>query len=158
MNKLFENSIKTLIQETFEGPPVPVKSSWFTETKPNSGIFGVLEQISFEEASISVHGATLAAHADHTRYHMWGVNEILKTGEQPQMDWSKSWQIHTVDEQQWTHIQKELRNEYVTLIGLIDTIEWNELLANETLASLAHSAYHLGAIRQMLKAIRDKQD
>ncbi|MBB2482447.1 hypothetical protein H5P36_19945 [Bacillus sp. APMAM] len=97
---------------------------------------------------------TLAAHTDHVRYHMWGTNEILKNGKQPKMDWGKSWEIHSVDEQQWNRIQEGLRNEYLTLLESIDVIEWNEPLANELLSSLAHSAYHLGAIRQMLKVVK----
>lgn len=154
MSDTLRNSVKTMVKETFEGPPVPVKGSWFTSSEPNSGIFGVIEGISCDQASISVHGTTLAAHTDHIRYHMWVTNEILKKGKQPEMDWGKSWEIHSVDEQQWNRIQEGLRNEYVTLLESIDANEWNELLANEVLSSLAHSAYHLGAIRQMLKVVK----
>lgn len=154
MCETLRNSVKTMVMETFEGPPVPVKGSWFTNSEPNSGIFGVLGGMSCDQASMSVHGTTLAAHTDHVRYHMWGTNEILKKGKQPEMDWGKSWDIHSVDEQQWKRIQEGLRNEYLTLLESIDAIEWNELLANEVLSSLAHSAYHLGAIRQMLKIVK----
>ncbi|WP_342539924.1 hypothetical protein MHI39_18770 [Heyndrickxia sp. FSL K6-6286] len=154
MSETLRNSVKTMVKETFKGPPVPVKGSWFTSFEPNSGIFGVIEGMSCDQASISVQGTTLAAHTDHIRYHMWGTNEIIKNGKQPKMDWEKSWEIHSVDEQQWNRIQVELRNEYVTLLESIDAIEWNELLANEVLSSLAHSAYHLGAIRQMLKVVK----
>ncbi|WP_033543386.1 hypothetical protein [Planococcus sp. CAU13] len=154
MGEVFRNSITTMVKETFEGPPVPVKGSWFTETKPNSGIFGVLDETSHAEASMPVNGTTLAAHADHIRYHMWGINEIVKNEKQPEMDWGKSWEIQSVDEQQWNRIRDGVRNEYATLMQMIDVMEWNELLINEVLASLAHSAYHLGALRQMLKVIR----
>ncbi|ASK64012.1 hypothetical protein CFK37_18550 [Virgibacillus phasianinus] len=155
MSEALRNSVKTMVRETFEGPPVPIKGSWFTNSEPNSGIFGVTGGLSCDEASLSVHGTTLAAHTDHVRYHMWGTNEILKNGKQPEMDWGKSWDIHSVDEQQWNRIQEGLRNEYLTLLEWIDAIEWNELLANEVLSSLAHSSYHLGAIRQILKAVKE---
>lgn len=151
MNEIVRNSVKTLIKETFEGPEA--KGSWFTEAEPNSGIFGVLEGMSSDLASRSVYGTTLAAHTDHIRYYLWGTNETLKKGKQPEMDWGKSWTIHSVDEQQWNHIQAGLRNEYVTLLQLVDDAEWNERKANELVASLAYSAYHLGAIRQMLKVV-----
>ncbi|MFC4617899.1 hypothetical protein ACFO4N_04045 [Camelliibacillus cellulosilyticus] len=154
MGETLRNSVKTMVKETFEGPPVPVKGSWFTTTEANSGIFGVLEGMSCDQASMSVHGTTLAAQTDHIRYHMWGTNEIIKKGKQPEMDWGKSWDIHSVDEQQWNRIQEGLRHEYLTLLESIDVIEWNELLTNEVLSSLAHSAYHLGAIRQMLKVVK----
>lgn len=143
------------IKEAFEGPPIPVKESWFTNTEPNSGIFGALEGISADKASVSVHGTTLAAHVDHVRYHMWGTNEILKNGDFPKMDWEKSWRITLVDEQGWSKIQEGLRNEYLTLLEALNDIQWNEYLANEISGSMAHSAYHLGAIRQLLKVIKD---
>lgn len=54
-----------MIKETFEGPPVPVKGSWFTCSGPNSGIFGVIDGMSCNQAPMSVHGTTLAAHTDH---------------------------------------------------------------------------------------------
>ncbi|MGE6260758.1 hypothetical protein ACQKCU_23250 [Heyndrickxia sporothermodurans] len=153
MSETLRYLVKTMIKETFEGPRVPVKGSWFTSSEPNSGIFGVIEGMSCDQASMSVHGTTVAAHTDHVRYHMWGTNEILKKGKQPEMDWGISWNIHSVDEQQWNRIREGLRNEYLTLLESIDAIEWNELLANEVLSSLAHSVYHLGAIRQMLKVV-----
>ncbi|WP_263705379.1 hypothetical protein [Shouchella tritolerans] len=152
MSEIVRNSVKTLIKETFEGPEA--KGSWFTDSEPNSGIFGVLEGMSCDQASRSVYGTTLAAHTDHIRYYMWGTNEILEKGKQPEMDWEKSWNIHSVNEQQWSQIQEGLQNEYVTLLQSIDAREWNEQTAHEVLASLAHSAYHLGAIRQMLKGVK----
>lgn len=81
MSELFRSAIKTMVMETFEGPPVPANGSWFTETKPNSGIFGVMEWLSHSEASLPIYGTTIAAHLDHIRYNMWGINEIVKNGE-----------------------------------------------------------------------------
>lgn len=80
MKHPFELSLTKMIMEAFEGPPVPVKESWFTDTEPNSGIFGALDGISADEASKSINGTTLAAHTDHVRYHMWGSNQFIKTG------------------------------------------------------------------------------
>ena len=153
MSEALRNSVKSMIKEVFEGPPVPVKGTWFITVEANAGIFGVIERISSDEASMSVNGTTLAAHTDHVHYHMWGTNEILKNGKQPEMEWGKSWDIHLVDEQQWNQIQKDLRNEYLRLLELIDAMEWNEQSATVT-AFLGHSAYHLGAFRQMLKAVK----
>jgi hypothetical protein len=46
-----------------------------------------------------------------------------------------------------------LRYDFINT--LIEVIDWNEIIANEVTGSLAHSAYHLGAILQILKRIRD---
>lgn len=40
MSEILKNPVRTMLKETFEGPPVPVKGSWFTNSEPNSGIFG----------------------------------------------------------------------------------------------------------------------
>ncbi|MCT1902873.1 hypothetical protein [Oceanobacillus sojae] len=152
MSEVLRNAMETMIKETFEGPPG--EGSMFTESRPNSGLFGSLNQLTANEASTPVNGTTIAAHADHTRFYLWGTNVILKDGKQPEMDWGESWKINLVDEKRWNQIQEELRHEYVTFLERLNTIEWNELPTKEVLGSLAHSAYHLGAIRQMLKVIK----
>ncbi|WP_404451906.1 hypothetical protein LG329_16385 [Virgibacillus necropolis] len=153
MNHSLSTSVRQMVKETFEGPPG--EGSMFTESRPNSGLFGTLDQLTANEASIAVNGTTVAAHADHTRFYLWGTNAILKDGKQPKMDWGESWKINLVDEKQWNRIKEELRHEYLTLLEAIDVTEWNKLLANEIPGSLAHSAYHLGAIRQMLKVVKN---
>ncbi|WP_174615498.1 hypothetical protein [Virgibacillus ihumii] len=153
MNHPLVVAINERIKEGFEGPRGV--GSMFTD--PNTAIFETLEQLSSEEASIPVHGTTVAAHTDHTRFYLWGTNVVLKKGKQPEMNWGESWRITSVNETQWYQIQDELRNEYLTLIKNIDTVDWNTQTINEALGSLAHSAYHLGAIRQMIKSIKDPQ-
>src|SRR5690625_4428607 len=110
MSQPVRNAIKSRIKGIVEGPATPVKGAWFITLEANARIFGVREIMSCEEASVSVDGTTLAAHTDHVRYHMWGINEILKNGKQPQMNWGKSWDIHSVNEQQWNQIKKDIRN------------------------------------------------
>lgn len=154
MNHPLTTSVKRIVKETFEGPPT--EGGMFTEARPNTGLFGTLDQLTANEASIAVNGVTIAAHADHTRFYLWGTNAILKDGKQPEMNWGESWKITSVDEEQWNQIKEGLRHEYLTLLEALDVAEWNELIANESLGSLAHSAYHLGAMRQMVKVIKDR--
>jgi hypothetical protein len=153
MNRPLQTAVVTMLKEAFEGPANP-KETWFTNNKLNSGIFGALEEVSSNEASISVNGTTLAGHADHVRCHMWGTNEFLKNGTYPKMDWAKSWELASVDENGWVEVQSKLRSEYLRLIAALDINEWDQPKANEVLASLTHSAYHLGAIRQILKVVK----
>lgn len=153
MDHLLGVAVNERLNEAFEGSKDV--GSMFTDR--NTALFGTLEQLSPEEASKSVHGTTVAAQADHTRYYLWGTNEILKNGKQPEMDWGESWRITSVDETQWNRIQDGLKNEYFTLMKNIESVDWNTQTINESLGSLAHSAYHLGAIRQMVKAVKDSQ-
>lgn len=154
MNNLFVRSAKKMISEAFEGPPFPSNVSWFTNTEPDSGILAALARLSAEQASLSIHGTNLAAHADHVRYHLWGTTEFLRAGRMPKMDWKQSWMIAAVEEDRWKEIQRELKEEYTRLLQTLDsTLPWDETYADEALGSLAHSAYHLGAIKQMIKYI-----
>ncbi|WP_221567944.1 hypothetical protein [Alkalihalobacillus sp. TS-13] len=151
MNELLILSVKTLLKETFEGPPE--KGSWFTESKPDSGLFGTVEKITATEASIPVHGTTIAAHLEHTRFYLWGTINIFD-GNIPKINWQDSWKITSVDQQHWGQIQETLRRDYKTVLEKIDSVDWDEFKANEVLGAIAHSAYHLGAIRQMVKIIK----
>ncbi|MED4207454.1 hypothetical protein [Neobacillus mesonae] len=152
MNDMLRESLKVLIKETFDGPSG--NGSWYTESKPGSGIFGTLEKVSAEEASILVQGTTIAAHIDHTRYYLWMANTYMK-GDKPELDWSKSWKISSVDENTWSRFKVELQNEYTTLLEYINSFtSLDQQTLNSILGSLAHSAYHLGAIRQIFKAVK----
>jgi hypothetical protein len=147
-----KNSMKELMEETFNGPGS--EGSYYATTKPDAGIFGTLEQFSAEEASVSVHGATLAAHADHTSYYLSVVQSFLK-GEEPERDWEKSWKITQVDEAEWANIQKELRAEFDAFQKTLAAGQWQADYDTNVLAALAHSAYHLGAMRQMAKVLKN---
>ncbi|ETI69405.1 hypothetical protein [Neobacillus vireti] len=149
---MLRESFKVLLKETFDGPGG--NGSWYTESKPGSGIFGTLEKVSAEEASILVQGTTIAAHIDHTRYYLWVANAFMK-GDKPELDWSESWKISTVDESTWSRFKVELQNVYTTLLENINSFtSFDEQTLNGILGALAHSAYHLGAIRQMTKTIK----
>ncbi|MEC0229947.1 hypothetical protein [Paenibacillus alba] len=145
-------AVRTLLKETFDGPEE--NASWYTEAKPGSGLFGTLEKLSAEDASIPVYGTTIAAQTDHTRYYLWVANYYLNE-EEPKKDWDASWKITNVDKITWTQFNDELQQEYTKLLKKIDLLDsLDEQKSNCLLGVIAHSAYHLGSIRQMIKAIK----
>lgn len=148
---MINEGIKGLLNETFEG--TEGNASWFTESKPGSGLFGTLEQLTAEEASIPVEGVTIAAHTDHTRYHVWANNQSL-AGEEQNFDWNKSWEIGAVTKDEWEQILTQLHHEYLKLTEHVNGEELTAEKANNLLGALAHAAYHLGAIRQMVKVVK----
>ncbi|QWC21230.1 hypothetical protein KJK41_12905 [Bacillus haikouensis] len=151
MNNPMLASVETLLNETFEGPGE--NGSWYTESKSGSGIFGTLEKLSSDEASISFNGTTIAAQTDHTRYYLWVANSYLN-GEEPEKDWGASWKITDVDHMTWERFKKELQQEYTTLLKKVDSLDsLDEQTSNGLLGAIAHSAYHLGSIRQMVKGL-----
>ncbi len=145
-------AVRTLLKETFDGPEE--NASWYTEAKPASGLFGTLEKLSAEDASIPVNGTTIAAQTHHTRYYLWVVNSYLN-GEEPIKDWEASWKITNVDKITWAQFNNELQQEYTKLLKKIDSFDsFDEQTSNGLLGAIAHSAYHLGSIRQIVKAIK----
>jgi hypothetical protein len=145
-------AVRTLLKETFDGPEE--NASWYTEAKPGSGLFGTVGKLSAEDASIPVNGTTIAAQTDHIRYYLWVANSYLN-GEEPSKDWEASWKITNVDKITWAQFNEELQQEYTTLLKKIDSLDsLDEQTSNGLLGAIAHSAYHLGSIRQMIKAIK----
>src|SRR5690606_813345 len=126
------------------------------------GLLASLEKLSAEEASSSAHdGAIIAAHADHLRYGLSLMNRWATEGGNPfaEARWGDAWKIRSVNEKQWRSIQKGLRDEIQRWQNALH--EPREVIAIELsgmIASVAHMAYHLGAIRQISAAARGPKD
>ncbi|MDM5294710.1 hypothetical protein QUF81_16260 [Peribacillus simplex] len=75
MSETLASSIKTLLKETIEGPGN--EGSYYTDSKPNTGVFGTLDGLTAEDASRSIKGSTIAAHSDHIRYYLWVIRTMI---------------------------------------------------------------------------------
>lgn len=72
-------------------------------------------------------------------------------GSRENIDWDESWRIKIVNRMEWDDLRRELRRAYETIVGHLRTLErWSEDETSLTLAIIAHTAYHLGAIRQLI--------
>jgi hypothetical protein len=70
-------------------------------------------------------------------------------------DWSASWTRASVDDAEWAALREQLRIEaqrWRDSLARADNLEGVEL--NGAISSIAHLAYHLGAIRQMDRSPR----
>lgn len=131
----------------------------------NSGDAGLLEsldKLSADDASRSANGgATIAAHAEHVRYGLSLMNRWARDGGNPFADatWDAAWKMSSVDADAWTEIRSALRDE---------AHRWREVLASARdvaevelagmIGSIAHLAYHVGAIRQISKDARGPKE
>ena len=137
-----------ILKETFEGPE-PIGPSAFIEK--GTGLFQTLENISAETASAQTraNGSTIAAHTEHTRFYL-DVHYKLLLGVRDKIDWENSWQIKSVTADQWNHLRQDLRRAYETVREHLRGVNnWGEDETSIALAIIAHTAYHLGAIRQL---------
>ncbi len=149
MNDSIRNTIKELIAETIEGKLS--NSTYYIDAKQDTGIFGTIHNLSLEEVNTSINGASIASHIDHTRYYLWVMNYCIENRTEPAINWQDSWEITPVTAEKWQNIKSELLTEYHRLLRLADRENWEPEDNSGILSALTHSAYHLGAIRQLAK-------
>jgi hypothetical protein len=71
------------------------------------------------------------------------------------MDWTASWKRNVVSEEEWQAIREELRREAETWAACVRTPrEVRDIEAGWMVGSVAHLAYHMGAIRQLDRSAR----
>jgi hypothetical protein len=128
----------------------------------DAGLLRSLEKLSAGEASRAVNdGATIAAHAQHLRYGLSLMNRWAAEGGNPFADarWDEAWQISSVDAARWNEIRSGLRHEVQRWLTVLRTPrDITEVELTGMVASVAHFAYHLGAIRQINKDARGPKE
>jgi hypothetical protein len=122
------------------------------------GLLRSLDRLSASDASKNVNGgATIAAHAQHLRYGLSLFNRWAAEGGNPFADatWDAAWKTSTVTEPEWRDIRDGLRREAQQwLDALASPRDVADIELTGVVASVAHMAYHLGAIRQIDKGTR----
>jgi hypothetical protein len=131
----------------------------------NSGDIGLLrslDRLSADAASQSANGgATIAAHAQHVRYGLSLMNQWASEGGNPfaNAKWDEAWKTSSVSEVEWQEIRTGLSVESERwLAALKSPRDVARLELAGMIGSIAHLAYHLGAIRQISKEIRGPRE
>jgi len=120
----FTANLFTLLQETFEEG-----GSYYLDK--GAGLFPTLEAITPEVASRSPwDGApSIAAHCAHLGYYLRANHNVI--------------------------VGRQLRLEYDELRASLNTLPaWSDAAVADSLAIVAHTAYHLGAIRQIRRSLQ----
>ncbi len=147
----FSGSIIRFLRETFEGT-TPDGNSFIDK---GTGIFDTIGKISAADASKSIgkNDAGIAAHLEHARFYLVVLLEFIE-GRTEKVDWSESWSVKNVGETEWDLLKENLRSEYAKVTEKFQTIEtWDDDKISDALGIVVHTAYHLGAIRQILKTV-----
>jgi len=100
---------------------------------------------------------SIAAHANHVLYGIELANRALggEEGVYETADWDAAWKLETVSQDQWQDLVDRLDEQSKLLIDQVSQPrEWDEILLTGAFSIAAHTAYHLGAIRQMLLDVR----
>lgn len=151
-NEHFTTALLYVLDETFDN----VHGVYLDQ---GTSLFETLAGITAEEASIPVGGkcATLAAQVKHVAFYLEVVERAVRTGDYYQVDWDQIWRtVSSVTPDEWLAIQAELRISYQRVVEMIQaTPHWpSEREVGSPIGVIAHTAYHLGEIRQALCTIR----
>lgn len=153
-------SLTTLFSELVNG--APTGGGAFVLNSGDAGLLASLDKLGAADASLSVHGgATISAHAQHVRYGLSLMNRWATDGGNPFADakWDEAWKTSVVDESEWREIRVGLRDEaraWLRALGSpreVTTVELSGMIA-----SIAHLAYHLGAMRQIAASARGPRE
>jgi hypothetical protein len=154
-DSIFHRAIGKLLIEVFNGPPG--NEAYLL----NPGDPGLLRQLdSIDAAAASARPmpgkTTIAAHVDHVNYGLTLLNRWARGEENPwaDADWNASWQRTTVTAEQWQKLREDLRAQVEAWRNAVEKRDkWDDVTASGTISSVAHTAYHFGAIRQILAAL-----
>jgi hypothetical protein len=155
-------ALTRLFSELIDGTASGGGPGGFVLNTGDIGLLRSLDKLPAADASRSTNGgATIAAHAQHLRYGLSLMNRWAAEGGNPFADarWDEAWKTTVVDDGEWTAIRNGLRHEtqrWLEVLGSPRTV--NEIELTGMLASIAHLAYHLGAIRQINKDARGPRE
>jgi hypothetical protein len=149
----FTQALTFLLEETFES----VHGIYLDR---GNSLFETLAQVSAAEASIPVGGrcATLAAQVKHVAFYLEVVVKQANDPNPSPVNWREIWDtVHAVTADEWAAIQAELRQSYQRIRELTkSTPNWDDVyVLGGAMGLVAHTAYHLGEIRQALCVLQD---
>ena len=142
------DAIRGLLTELADGPP----DAAYVLNRGDRGLLASLRSLSAAQASARPQDrSSIASHVHHLRYGLGLINRWA-LGEDPYSDanWSESWRRQQVNDAEWAELvaglEHEIRN-WQKAMALPRPPEGAVL--RETIGSVVHLAYHLGAIRQL---------
>jgi hypothetical protein len=144
----FKSAFFETLEETFEH----VRGVYLDR---NTSLFETLATLSAEEASrpVSARCASLAAQVAHVRFYVDVLEQTLLGKDTGKVDWDEIWRtVQAVTPEEWEASKNRLKASYQRVLKLMqsfDTWEGENDMAG-ALSILAHTAYHLGEIRQAL--------
>jgi hypothetical protein len=157
--RTLSESLVTLFSELADGAP-PNRGCYMLN-RGDPGMLASLDKLSAVAASTVVAGgSSIAAHVAHVRYGLSLLNQ-WRPGRNPfaTADWTASWRRTRVTATEWKELRARLRDEARRWMDALRSLpemlpDMSVVELSGVIGSIAHVAYHLGAIRQMDRSIR----
>ena len=148
-------ALQTLLSELGDGG---TGGACYVLNPTDPGILTSLAKLSAADASRipAAGGASIAAHVDHLCYGFELLNRYA-AGEEDAFataDYSRSWERTRVSDDEWQRLRERLAGQLHTWRGVVGELDSNvQLHVTGAIASIVHLAYHLGAMRQIDRAL-----
>lgn len=125
--------------------------TYFVDNRPGSGLLDTLDLLTAEEASrVVLSGtSTIVGHVVHLEIGLAATRDEIDGGS-PEVDWEGTWKTQTMNEAEWAQARERLRARYGELLQRFGERPWEPPLFQALAYSIAHEAWHLGAIRQLM--------
>ena len=151
----FAENLFAILTETFE------RTSGIYLDK-GTDFFSTLAALSAEQASSPVLGISVAAQIVHTAFYLRAMERYFE-GFTGKTAWDESWTVQRVTKPEWDALQTQLRDDYERVVRKLRAVTaWDEDALDFAMTVTVHSAYHLGAVRQLAKAagkiVREEQE
>lgn len=123
-------------------------------------LYETLDGVTAAEASSAAgpQSATIAAQVEHVRFYLDVLDEIINTKNiEKKYNWREIWEtVREVTPEQWEDLKQRLHESHDRVLATINSFEnWEgEYEIGGAISIIAHTAYHLGGIRQALGVIR----
>ena len=151
---MINKSLQAILKETFE----KVDGIYLDG---GSSLNETLAGISVIEASKPIlNGTTIVSQVDHLLFYIEILSRYMEGEKLEKIDWMGSWKRKSISEEEWNILRSEVITRYKKLASYINGIsDWgNKLMFEGALAILVHTAYHLGAIRQISHLAKINKD
>lgn len=141
------DQMEELLRETFEGAK-PGEGTQYLDRE--GGIRQTLAGLTAAQASRSSGGhPSIAGHVRHMAFHLRVSYEWIR-GDHSKRDWIGSFKPSEVSDAEWQALGHELERERRVFVEVMRGLPDAEVIENGAgMGTIAHLAYHLGAVRQL---------
>jgi hypothetical protein len=151
LDTLLPQALTSLFREVVYGPPADIA---FIVDQGDRGLIASLSVLPASQASARSGGrSSVAGHVQHLRYGLTLLNRWADGDQNAFADASpgESWSHQQVDEDEWRALLQAFDDEAGRWLARLKAPRnWDVLTLSGFMSSVAHTAYHMGAIRQLV--------
>ncbi len=149
--ELLPQAMRTLLSELAHGPG----NAAYMLNRGDEGMLAALARLSAVDASARPNGrSSVVAHVRHLVYGFELLNrEAAGEDVSGSVDWTEAWRHQQVNDDEWRELVATLDRQTTRWFDVLKTKrDWTDTTLTDAIGSIAHLAYHLGAIRQLVAA------